>query len=179
MRMPFGPPWLAERSRVARAFGRRAGTAFVAVAMCSIVANAHPVHTTYSVVKPDGNGFTLTIRTFADDFSASVAHHAGKRAPADSSASDADVLRYVTARVVVTTPNGGTAPLQLCGVRREREVYWVCVRTLAKLGNGMRLQNQLLTDRHADQVNIVQVEAGGVRSTRLFTKDSGPTELTR
>ena len=42
------------------------------------------------------------------------------------------------------------------------------------LKNLTRLQNQMLTELHPDQVNIVQLEGPGAHKTMLFTKGSAP-----
>jgi hypothetical protein len=144
--------------------------AVVALTITARVASAHPIHTTLTVVTFDAQGATFNLRAFADDFSAVVAKNAGKPAPRDSSASPADVQRYLDAHFRVVDAQGRPVSVQSCGVRREKELYWVCVR--AVVGTGARIQNVCLTELHSDQVNIVQVENKTGRKTLLFTKDS-------
>jgi hypothetical protein len=137
--------------------------------------DAHPIHTTLTVLTPDASGHsvTLNIRTFADDFSASVARFAGRAAPRDSSAAADDVVRYVRSRVRVTDLAGTVAAIAPCGVRRARELYWLCFTVSLPGGvRGARINNQLLTELHADQVNIVQLESKGSRKSYLFTRES-------
>jgi hypothetical protein len=138
-------------------------------------ATAHPIHTTLTVLTSGdaGRSLTLSIRAFADDFSASVARFAGRPVPRDSSVSDGDVTRYVRARVSVLEDRGGAVAQTPCGVRRERELYWLCFRaTLVGGVRGARINNQLLTELHPDQVNIVQLEQGRGRKSYLFTRAS-------
>ncbi len=142
--------------------------------------NAHPIHSTLAVVAVDSTGVTIRLRAFADDFSAAVARFAGKRPPADSSAPAADVARYAAARLDVTTAAGTRVPLKLCGVERARDLYWVCVRAEPVGGSrGMRLRNLVLTELHADQVNVVQVKGAAASRTLLFTKESPASSLER
>jgi len=153
--------------------------AIVGVASLVIVpprsVNAHAIHTTLTVITPEAGerGLTLTIRAFADDFSASVALFARRPVPRDSSAASDDVTRYVRARVHALDARGNQAALVSCGVRRERELYWLCFRAALPSGlRGARINNQMLTELHADQVNIVQLENGRSRRSYLFTRTS-------
>lgn len=160
---------------------RRSLLAIVCVAR---VAQAHPIHTTLAVLTPTSGGFTVTIRAFADDFSAAVARFAGKRPPGDSSATAGDVLRYVNDRFTVVDARGARIRLTSCGVRRAEELFWLCLRaSVPPNGGEPRIGNQMLVELHPDQVNIVQVEVGGARSTLLFTRGSTlaavPRQLSR
>ncbi len=142
------------------------------------IAEAHAIHTTLTVVTIDANGITLNIRAFADDFSGSVAKFGGHAAPKDSSAAASDVARYVRAQFVVATPAGVPVTLEPCGMRRAAELYWVCFHAaLPQGGIGAKIRNQMLTEWHSDQVNIVQVERNGSRKTMLFTKGSAAAAI--
>jgi hypothetical protein len=153
--------------------GRALTIAVLGVAALARPARAHPIHTTLTVVTPNATGARFMLRAFADDFSAVVARYAGKPAPTDSSALPADVQRYVSAHLAAVDANGKALALVSCGIRRERELYWICVRLDDARGlAGVRLQNRVLTDLHPDQVNIVQVDGANGRRTTLFTKDT-------
>ena len=137
------------------------------------IANAHPVHSTLAVMQPDATGVTIRLRAFADDFSAAVARFAGKRPPVDSSASAADIARYAAARFGVTTAAGKSVPITVCGIERARELYWICLRVESGNGaSGLSVRNLVLTELHADQVNVVQVKRGTTNRTMLFTRGS-------
>jgi hypothetical protein len=148
------------------------------VAAHPAVARAHPIHTTLTVVSLDRNGASFSIRAFADDFSAVVARFAGKAVPKDSSVTIADVDKYLAARVTIAGADGKPIVVRSCGVRRERDLYWLCIRADAPNGGrGMTMRDQLLTELHPDQVNIVQVESATGKKTLLFTKDSAPRAI--
>lgn len=158
---------------------------FVLVLMASIAtmvtgrsAYAHPIHTTLTRVTVTGNVLTFSVRTFADDFSATVARFAGRAAPRDSSAPMADALRYVQANFRIIDAAGKPVALESCGIRRDKELYWLCLQASPAGGmRGVRIGNQMLTELHSDQVNIVQLAPPATRRTMLFTKGSAVQAL--
>jgi len=134
-------------------------------------AYAHPIHTTLNKVSIEKHAITLQVRTFADDFSATVAKFAGRRPPMDSSVVAAEVLKYAQSFFVVTTASGAPAVLESCGITRTNELSWLCFRAKVP-SRGARVRNHMLTEMHADQVNIVQMEPPAARRTMLFTRGS-------
>ena len=158
---------------IVRAMRRLLLLTTLGVAMAS-GARAHAIHTTQTEIVADAQGMTIRIRTFADDFSASVARFAGRPVPADSSASETDALRYVRAQFLVTDDRGKALLLEPCGMRKESGLYWLCFRV--RSGAPLRIRNGMLTELHADQVNIVQVVSGATRRTLLFTRSSAPSD---
>ncbi len=159
-----------------RVFGAPIGRIALALVLVSLRGTAllaHPIHTTMTVATADATGVTFRVRTFADDFSATVARFAGKQPPSDSSAVEIDVQRYIGAHFSVFDKSGARVALVSCGTRREKELYWLCFRAaLPSGGRGATIRNQMLTELHSDQVNIVQVESSGAKKTMLFTKGS-------
>ena len=155
-----------------------AAVSLLAVAALPAPAEAHPLHTTMTDLSydPATRALSVTIRVFADDFSAAVLPGVPRRAeivvPPDTA-----ILRYVTMRFGVTGP-GGRVPMRWCGLRREGKVLFVCLRgTVAGTFAGASLTNRLLTEMFADQVNVVQTSNGGRRSTLLFTPRDGAKAL--
>lgn len=147
--------------------------AFLALSLSPERATAHPIHTTLTTVTVDARGLTLSVRAFADDLSASVAAFVGKPAPRDWAVPDADAARYLNGQVRILDAAGRPLTLRSCGVRRERDVVWLCLRVDGATNlRVLQAENRILTERHADQVNIVQVDAAGSRKTLLFTKDT-------
>ncbi len=139
----------------------------------SRVADAHAIHTTVTQLTADSRGVTLMIRAFADDLSASVASHASRPAPADHSVPESDALRYVRAQFMIGTADRHLITLESCGLRRAGDMYWLCFRAPLVHGlAGAAIRNQMLTELHADQINIVQVDDRGARQTMLFRKGS-------
>ena len=152
----------------------------IAVTLVGWSPPAHPIHTTLTVLVPDAGhrSMTVTIRAFADDFSATVAAFAGKRAPVDSSARPDEVARYVRAHFALVDSDGVPLPIETCGVRRANDLYWLCFTVTLPAGlRGVKVRNLMLTELHPDQVNIVQLEDGSARRSYLFTKGSAASAL--
>ena len=139
---------------------------------------AHAIHTTLSVVTSDAAGTTIMIRAFADDFSASVSRFSRQTTPADWAVTERAAAAYAIANFRVRDAAGQALIPAPCGLRREGELYFLCLRVARNDGaEGWRLQNAMLTELHADQVNIVQVTVNGSRRTMLFTKGSAASAL--
>ena len=165
---------------IARNWNRFARLVFGVVAMTALagdrVAWSHPLHTTLTEIALDSTdcAMRLTIRAFADDFSAVVARHAGKPRPADYRVSDTDVASYVAAAVSVEYAGGRPAPLTWSGVRRTGDVVWVTVKVPSVRSlRGVKIATTLLFEIFDDQVNIVQATSGGRRQSMLFTAGDG------
>ena len=57
-------------------------------------------------------------------------------------------------------------------------MYWLCFRVPAARGlAGLSVRNQMLTEFHADQINIVQLDDRGRKQTMLFRKGSAPSTV--
>ena len=141
-------------------------------------AGAHPLHTSFAEVTYDASARTVTVslRVFADDFSADVARRAG--AAAGAVPGDDAVYRYVAARFTVVTARGETLPFRPCGTRRVGAQLFVCLRAPAAAPPaGARVRSAILSDVFADQVNIVQASYAGRRRTLLFTPGDGAKAL--
>lgn len=161
---------------IARRLAAMLGLTACALTMEARVAWSHPLHTTLTDVVIDSTDGTmrLTIRAFADDFSAVVARHAGKPRPADYHVPDADVASYVAAAVSVEDPSGHRAPMIWEGSRRTGVLIWVTVRIPSVRSlRGVKLASTLLFDAFSDQVNIVQTMHDGRRHSMLFTAGDG------
>lgn len=140
----------------------------------------HPLHTTITDLGRGGNQTVrATIRVFADDFGRAVLGlRASARAPAESALSDSAAAAYVRAHFTIATPDGRALPLEWCGARRSADLMWVCVHA-AWSGPlvGMRIHDRMLFDLYHDQINIVQADDNGRRSSVLFTMGDGPKRL--
>jgi hypothetical protein len=148
----------------------------IAVGVSARSAWSHPLHTTLTEIALDSadGSMRLTIRAFADDFSAVVARHAGKARPADYRVSDTDIASYVAATVSVEEPNGRRAPLTWGGLRRTGDLMWVTVRVPSVRSlRGVRVASTLLFEVFDDQVNIVQATYDGRRHSMLFSAGDG------
>ena len=154
----------------------------ILVCVCSAIAGGartawtHPLHTTLTEIALDSTdgSMRLTIRAFADDFSAVVAKHAGRLRPADYNVPSGDIASYVVSAVSVEDPNGKHAPLMWIGLRRTGDLMWITMRVPSVHAlRGVRLASTLLFERFDDQVNIVQATYDGHRHSMLFTAGDG------
>jgi len=148
----------------------------IGLAVAARSAWSHPLHTTLTEIALDSadGSMRLTIRAFADDFSAVVARHAGKVRSADYSVSDTDIASYVAATLAVEEPGGRRAPLTWGGLRRTGDLMWVTVRVPSVRSlRGVRVASTLLFEIFDDQVNIVQATYDGHRHSMLFTAGDG------
>ena len=136
---------------------------------------SHPIHTTLTEVSlaSVGGEMQITIRAFADDFSAAVSKHARKPRPSDFNVSDADIIAYVSSAVSVES-SGRNAPLVWSGSRRAGDVIWVTFKVPSVHAlRDVKVALSLLFDLYEDQVNIVQATASGRRRSMLFTTGDG------
>lgn len=157
-------------------------SAGIILCMCAAIAVdartvwAHALHTTLMEIALDSTDGTmrLTIRAFADDFSAVVAKHAGRPRPADYNVPPADIASYVASAVSVEDPNGKHAPLAWGGLRRTGDLMWITMRVPSvRALRGVKLASTLLFEKFDDQVNIVQTTYDGHRHSMLFTAGDG------
>ena len=149
--------------------------AVLAIGAAPALAWSHPLHTTLAEVAIDDQGsLRVTLRAFADDFSAAVARHARKPKPADFTVADADAASYVAATVVIHDLNGRAIPLEWSGVRRTGELMWITLRAPGVRSlKGVRIGYSTLFESFPDQVNILQSNDNGRRHTVLFTASDG------
>ena len=131
----------------------------------------HEIHSTMTEVSQSGSAVELRIRVFADDLSAAVALHVGSAVPRDSSVALPALDDYVRSAVSLTDETGAIRPLDRCGVTREGEAYLLCYRSgTAGRARSLTLRQELLNERHRDQVNVIRVEAFGRRQTIVLTR---------
>jgi len=156
---------------------RLLATLMALLAICSTPALSwsHPLHTTLADVSIGTDGsLCVTVRAFADDFSAAVARHAGKPRPANFAVADADVASYIAATVVIQDLNGRRVPLEWSGARRGGDLLWITVRASGiRSLHGVRVAYSTLFESFPDQVNILQSNENGRRHTVLFTASDG------
>lgn len=133
-------------------------------------AGAHPMHTSLTRIRVEADGrVTVSIRTFADDFSAAVARATKGIRTADYRVRDVHAAEYLSGNVALSV-NGRRIPLELTGQRRDGDVTWLDLRG-AYNGSlkGARIAHRLLMERYRDQVNIVQITLGDASRTLLFS----------
>ena len=138
---------------------------------------AHPLHTSLAEVRYDARGAAveISLRVCADDFADAV--RKSQRLSAATPVGEAATMAYVARTLVLVSGDGTRVPLAWCGVRREGDLSWICLRGRPAAVKELRLTNRVLVERFEDQVNIVQVDVGGRRTSYLFTARDGARTL--
>ncbi len=140
---------------------------------------AHPLHTTLTTVtwRADRRELEVAVRVFTQDLADAVTRAPSSRA-ATGSVSDSAACRYATAALSLREAAGASLPVARCGTERAADVTWIRLAVPAERPAGLRLRNEFLFERFADQVNIVQANVDGRARTILFTSGDGPKPLT-
>ena len=152
--------------------GLTAIAGLVAVVLAPRALEAHPLHTSLTTVSFEAptHMLGLSVRVFAEDFLAA----AGART-ADAPA----VAAYVASHVTIAGADGRAIAFASCGTRRVGELLWLCLRTTIdpRTMPALRVRSVLLCEKFADQINLVQAEYGGRRTSVLFTRGDRPKAL--
>jgi len=121
---------------------------------------AHPMHTSVTELthEPATRSVAVTVRVFADDFTAAAG------------AGDSAAAGYLRPRL--TLADGAGRPIALRWERLETAGDALLLRLRADAPTGLagvRVRHTLLCERFDDQVNIVRAIYAGRRATLLFT----------
>ena len=121
----------------------------------------HPMHTSSAELVYEKDSVRVTIRVFADDIPAAGA-----------------VLPYLGERFGIMDRRGQAVRLVWAGSEVSGDVLTVrmCGRVAAGL-SGAEVNNRILTDRFADQVNVVRAAYDRHTVTLIFTRGDGPKAL--
>jgi hypothetical protein len=123
--------------------------------------DTHPSHTSSAELVQDGDSVRVAIRVFADDIEAVGA-----------------VRPYIGARFGIADRTGSAVFLEWAGTESAGDVLTIRLRGRVPAGlSGARVHNAVLTDRFADQVNIVRAGYQRRAATLIFTRGDGPKAL--
>lgn len=122
---------------------------------------AHPTHTSAAELVLQADSVSVVIRAFADDI-----------------ASAGEVAPYLEERFALEDRRGRRVPLRCERPTREGDIMVIRLggRVPGGLG-GVRVRNGILTERFADQVNVVRAVYAGRTATLIFTRGDGPKAL--
>ena len=147
-------------------------------------AAAHPIHTSLAEVvhEPATRTVRVSLRVFVDDFTtASLAHgrRVASRRPAGApAATQSTYVTYALAAFRIADASGRRLPLASCGGTRRGELMWLCLRGPAPRGlAGLSITSHVMFDLYRDQINIVQANYGGRKTSFLFTRGTGAKKL--
>jgi hypothetical protein len=125
------------------------------------LAALHPMHTSVAelVSQPSTGSVIVTLRIFADDFRTAVPGGPVRQAEP-----------YVRSQFELRDSENRLVNLQWEDIAQAGDVIQIRLRAdLAHGLGGVRVHDQLLCDRFADQVNIVRATYGGRTTSLLFT----------
>lgn len=172
------------RRRPATGAGVVAGAIVAMLIFASSSVTAHPIHTSLAEVvhEPASRTVRVSLRVFVDDFTtASLAHGrwvASRQPPGTPAATQSPYVTYALAAFRITDAAGRRVPLASCGGTRRGELMWLCLRGPAPRGlAGMSITSHVMFDLYRDQINIVQANYGGRKTSLLFTRGNGAKRL--
>lgn len=133
----------------------------------------HPTHTSAAELSQSSDGaLSVAIRLFADDIGATIGAPPGQP-PAG------EVLRsYLADRFVIRDRSGAQVALAWDEGSISGDV--LTLRSQARVAGGLagaKVTNRVLTERFADQVNVVRATYAGRSATLIFTRGDGPKAL--
>jgi hypothetical protein len=121
----------------------------------------HPMHTSSAELVLERDSVRVTIRVFADDIATVGA-----------------VRPYLGARFGIVDRSGQPVRLEWAGSEVAGDVLTIRMRGCAAGGlAGAGVSNRVLTERFADQVNVVRAAYDRRTVTLIFTRGDGPKAL--
>ncbi len=133
----------------------------------------HPTHTSAAELSQDSSGtVSVVIRLFADDIGETVG------APPGQKPAGAALRSYLADRFAVLDPSGARVALAWDDGVILGDV--LTLRARARVAGGLagaKVTDRVLTERFADQVNLVRATYAGRSATLIFTRGDGPTAL--
>ena len=146
--------------------------AWLVAGMVSWLFAGHPTHTSGAELSEQPGGRAeVVLRVFADDFATALA--AGSAVPPVRVVSE-----YLRERFTLLDPAGRPVELawEMAGPSGDVLVLYGRGRVPGGLG-GSRVANRVLTERFADQVNVVRATYGGRSATLIFVPGDGAKPL--
>lgn len=132
----------------------------------------HPIHSTLAEISfdPAAHVATVRVRAFADDFGTAIARWRRLHPRAPGTPSDSISLDYMVHAVSLESAPSEFSKLEWCGVEQTGAVLWLCLRGRLDHGlAGVRVADRVLNDLFDDEINIVQVENAGRKTSAIFT----------
>jgi hypothetical protein len=137
--------------------------AWLLAALVALLAPAagHPTHTSSAELVHEADSVRVAIRLFADDIATVGA-----------------VRPYLGDRFGIVDRSGKTVRLEWAGAEVAGDVLTIRMRGRVAGGlSGAKVSNRLLTDRFADQINVVRAAYDRRAATLIFTRGDGPKAL--
>ncbi|QDA61019.1 DUF6702 family protein [Hymenobacter jejuensis] len=142
--------------------------------LISVAAWAHAYHASIMDVHYNAKKQQLEValKVFTDDFEKALS--TGQPAAISLEQSPKPQVTVLTTNLLrkslaFGSKPGEALPMQFVGIQRENDAHWLYFTVkLAKPLTGIYLRNSLLQSTFPDQMNIVNVDAGGKKESALF-----------
>lgn len=137
--------------------------------------SAHPIHMSYTEMRyTSSKSLEISIRVYANDFSAAAARRARVALQADSLIDGRNALDYLRQHFQMVDASGRSLIATPCGISRSQDMLKFCFRISLPAGiQGLRVRNTVLTELFGDQVNVVQSSSAKGRTSRMFVRGDG------
>jgi hypothetical protein len=142
-------------------------------AAAPLEAARHPIHSTLAEISFDAAAHvaTVRVRAFADDFGTAIARWRRLHPRARGTPPDSISLDYLAHMVSLESAPSEFSKLEWCGVQQTGAVLWLCLRGHLDHGlEGVRVADRVLNDLFDDEINIVQIENAGRKTSAVFTR---------
>ena len=142
--------------------------------LLSLAALAHAYHASIMEVRYNApkQQLEIALKVFTDDFEKALS--VGQPRPISFEQTPKAQVTQLTTELLrkslaFGTRPGETLPLQLIGFEKDHEAHWLYLSVkLPKPTTTLLLRHQLLVATFADQMNIVNLDAGGKKQSALF-----------
>jgi hypothetical protein len=137
------------------------GSWIIALTVALLAPYPHPTHSSSAELVQKADSVRVVLRVFADDLAT-----VGAPGP------------YIGEHFTLTDRDGAPVRLEWAGAVPGGDV--VTIRLRGRLAGGLsgaKLSNRILTDRFADQVNLVRATYQRRTATLIFTRGDGPKAL--
>jgi hypothetical protein len=132
-----------------------------ALAVLLVPASRHPTHTSATEQVHEADSVRVAIRVFVDDIATVGA-----------------VRPYFGDRFAIVDRSGKAVRLDWAGSEASGDVLTIRMRgRIVGSLSSAKVSNRVLTDRFADQVNIVRAAYDRRAATLIFTRGDGPKAL--
>lgn len=121
-------------------------------------------------LNPETQQVEMSLKVFTDDLEKALSQ--GQPAPVslrDQGRALPLADRYLRQHLALSLPNGQVLTVQFLGMQAEKDAYWLYAKApLPRPTAALRLRYTLLLDVFADQMNIVNAEAGAKKTSALL-----------
>ncbi|MCB2407486.1 DUF6702 family protein [Hymenobacter lucidus] len=151
--------------------------------LLSLAAVAHAYHASIMEVRYNApkQQLEIALKVFTDDFEKALS--VGQPRPISFEQTPKTQVTQLTTEMLrkslaFGTKPGETLPLQLIGFEKDHEAHWLYLSVkLPKPTNTLVLRHKLLVATFADQMNIVNLDAGGKKQSALFREGNEEQKL--